>query len=343
MKSEKEIIEKAVKAITDQTALKIKYQPDKSNEKWAGYDIEITLPENSDSRKVKYLVEVKRSFSNAKMGDAAIKAKNSSKEYLLVTEYITQPQTEKLRQLGVNFFDGAGNAYLNAPGIYIFISGKKTEVNEEKPISIFRPAGIKLLLALLTNPGFENADYRTIAAEAGVTKTTVGRIFEDLQRSGYLIKKGKNERSLTKKQELIKRWAINYSEQFRSKLKPVRFHSTKQTGTRWWEEINIKDYKAVWGGETGGAELTKHLKPQTATIYADSVLPKLQAKYGLVRYDKGEIEILRKFWTSGEVSETVAPPLVVYADLLGSADERNLETAREIYDKYLAQIAEENS
>ena len=37
------------------------------------------------------------------------------------------------------------------------------------------------------------------------------------------------------------------------------------------------------------------------------------------------LEILQKFWQDGEIG-TVAPPLVVYADLLATADERNLTT-----------------
>jgi hypothetical protein len=41
----------------------------------------------------------------------------------------------------------------------------------------------------------------------------------------------------------------------------------------------------------------------------------------------------------GEVGD-VAPPLVIYADLIATADERNVETAQFIYDRYLAELAE---
>ncbi|MDQ3750899.1 MAG: type IV toxin-antitoxin system AbiEi family antitoxin [Acidobacteriota bacterium] len=337
MKTENEIIKKAAQTLAGQTNLQIKYKTGKT----ADYRLEIAVPDDNRKAATKYIAEIKRTFSNAKLGDTMIQAKRASEPYLLVTEYITQPQAEKLRELGVSFLDTAGNAYLNAPGLFVFISGKKAAASAEKPISIFRPAGIKLLLAFLMKPGFENADYRTIARETGVTRTTVGRILNDLEKGGYLTKRGNQERFLTRKTELVKRWIFYYSEQFRPKLSPVKYHSTKYGG-RWWEDVDINEYKAVWGGETGGAILTKHLKPQTATVYADSMLPKLQAIYGLVRDEKGEIEILKKFWTFGELGN-VAPPLVVYADLLATADERNLETAQIIYDRYLAPLAEENS
>jgi hypothetical protein len=337
MKAENEILKKAAQALMVQTGLQIKYK----NSKTADYEVEVTVRQRGESKPALYGTEIKRTFSNAKFGDVMIEAKRASEPYLLATKYVTQPQAEKLRELGICFLDTAGNAYLNAPDLYVYISGKKVEVETEKPISIFRPAGIKLLLAFLTKPGFENADYRTIALQTGVTRTTVGRMLSELERSGYLTKRGNRERFLTRKPELIRRWVFYYSEELRVKLSPIRYHSTKFSG-RWWEDIDINEYKAVWGGETGGAILTKHLKPQTATVYADSMLPKLQAKYGLVKDEKGEIEILKKFWMFGEVDK-VAPPLVVYADLLATADERNLETAQIIYDRYLAPLTEETS
>lgn len=47
--------------------------------------------------------------------------------------------------------------------------------------------------------------------------------------------------------------------------------------------------------------------------------------------------MLDKFWTQEETDET-APPLVIYADPVATADGRNLETAQIIYERYLADI-----
>lgn len=199
----------------------------------------------------------------------------------------------------------------------------------------------KLLFHFLVHPNLENNDYRTIEEKTNVSRSTVGRVFNNLERAGFLIRRSENERFLVRKPELLRRWVESYGEKLRIKLKPVTYRSTKFDG-RWWKEIDIAEYDAVWGSETAGAILTKHLKPERATIYADSTLPKLQAKYGLVKDKKGEIEILQKFWNFREI-ENVAPPLVVYADLLATADERNLETAQIVYDRYLSEITKEDS
>lgn len=337
MKVENKILRKSVDVLAAQTGLLLEVRNLSSKDKGLDYEIEIVAPRNDKNSTIVYLAQVKPNITNATLSNIALLAKRLEERLILITEYVTTGQAEKLRELNIAFFDTAGNAYLNEPGLFVYISGKRTEINREKPLGIFSPAGIKLIFAFLVHPNLENTDYRTIAEDTGIPRTTIGRLIADLEKGGFLIRRG-NQRLLTRKPELIQRWVENYSEQFRVKLSPVRFHSTKFTG-RWWEEIDIAEYKAVWGGETGGAILTKHLKPQMATIYADSILPRLQAKYGLVRDAKGEIEILRKFWTFGEIG-SVAPPLVVYADLLATADDRNLETAQILYDKYLAQIAE---
>ena len=89
--------------------------------------------------------------------------------------------------------------------------------------------------------------------------------------------------------------------------------------------------------------LTQYLKPKTVTIYSESNLPKLQAQHGLRRDSNGEIELLRRFWKFDQwekKSLQTAPPLLVYADLLSTADDRNLETAEIIYEQYSARLVE---
>ena len=101
--------------------------------------------------------------------------------------------------------------------------------------------------------------------------------------------------------------------------------------------------EAFWSGEVAARSLSRYLKPQTVTIYAETTLARLQAEYGLRRDANGEIELLRRFWKFEEWDEKtlqVAPPLLVYADLLMTADDRNLETAEMIYDQYISRLVE---
>ncbi len=342
-KDEKKIIEKTVAALERQTGLRVEdCRPTDKGGIRADYKFALIAPRENKTHL--FLAEVKKRLNNAIIGEAAFRFRSAEEKLVLVTEYVSQPQAEKLRSLDISFFDAAGNAYFNEAGLYVFVSGqrKRREDDREKLPRLFRPPGMKLLFAFLTNPGLENESYRSISVATGVPTATVGVFMKDLENTGYLARRAKNRRSLTRREELFKRFVENYGESFRPTLEPVRFRSKKYEG-RWWENVDLKKFKAFWGGETGAAKLTEHLKPQIATVYADSLLPRFQAEYALVRDNKGDVEILKKFWTGGETKNAVAPPLVVYADLIATADERNLETAEIIYERYLADTAKADS
>jgi len=54
------------------------------------------------------------------------------------------------------------------------------------------------------------------------------------------------------------------------------------------------------------------------------------------------MECLKAFWRFDYHWEHshLAPPLIIYADLLASGDSRNIETAEIIHDRFLAQYFE---
>jgi hypothetical protein len=99
----------------------------------------------------------------------------------------------------------------------------------------------------------------------------------------------------------------------------------------------------------GMLELTpacRELTPACRQLAADPSLPMAAGMHDLVKRHRlrpdpeGPIQILEKFWqfapvTTSETPPGVAPPLLVYADLLASRDPRNAEVAQMIKEKYL--------
>jgi hypothetical protein len=47
----------------------------------------------------------------------------------------------------------------------------------------------------------------------------------------------------------------------------IDWFETDQQG--WWRDVNIRDFGARWGGEVAAARLTRHLKPEKITTYAN--------------------------------------------------------------------------
>jgi hypothetical protein len=186
----------------------------------------------------------------------------------------------------------------------------------------------------------ENKSYRDLAKAAGISLGAVNWIMNDLKSLGHVSDLGKRGRRLSKRKELLKRWISAYPEQLRPKLVIGRYRTERAHD--WWKKVDLPS-DAYWGGEIAAQLLTKYLKPQTVAIYAESNLPRVQAEYGLRRDSNGDIELLRKFWKLDAWEKKnlhSAPPLLIYADLLMTADDRNLETAQLIYDQYIARLVE---
>ncbi len=292
-----------------------------------------------------FAAEVKYTLTRAMTGAVVQQLRRHFKKGIIIAKYVTPQVAELLKELDAPFLDAAGNAYLNEPPLFVFIKGNKpTEMYTEKPpIRAFRPAGLQVVFALLCNPGLEKAQYREIAKAADVALGTVGWIMRDLRQTGNLVEMGKRGRRLIQKEKLLARWATAYPEQ----LKPKKLIGTfRAANTDWWKDAELPGPETYWGGEIAAAKLTQHLQPQTATIYTHElkVLLKWLIRNRIRQDPDGNIEIMRKFWKFEPDWEypNLTHPVLTYADLLATADDRNIETAGIIYDKAIARLIRED-
>lgn len=294
-----------------------------------------------------FAVELRNRLTSASLGAMVAELRQRKARGMIVTHHVTLQMAEKLRALGVPFLDAAGNTFLDVPGLFIFVSGKRsTEAHSaDKNFSrAFRPSGLQILFTLLCNPGLETQPFREIAVVAGLSLGAIGWEMKQLEQAGYLLDLGSRGRRLTNQADLLKRWVTEYQERWRPKLLAGRFSASKQD---WWkgQEKAMKQLNAYWGGEVAAERLTGYLKPQIKTIYTNTTAKELQLAFGLKRDPQGEVEILKPFWSFEYEAQkrNLTPELLVYADLLSSADERNLETAKIIYERYLAGLIGEAS
>jgi hypothetical protein len=265
---------------------------------------------------------------------------------LLITRYVNPQMAEQLKQDGIEFMDTAGNAFINAPTqppFYIFVKGNKPpEILElGRPRRRFKPVGLKIVFAFLCNPGFENETYREIAAVTNVALGTVGWIMRELKELGFLLDMGKRGRKLIQKENLFREWVVAYPERLRQKLILGRFRGELD----WWQHVKLDPLTAQWGGEVAAAKLTQYLKPEIATIYIDArQLDRLLLGNRLKRDVIGDVEILERFWQPGKKLEDseLVHPILIYADLLATGNERNLEAAKIIYDRNIIRLIRED-
>lgn len=263
-------------------------------------------------------------------------------DFLLITNQVTDEIAEKLRCHGIQFIDEAGNAFINKPPIYVFIKGQKNpDATGVTTIGrAFKQTGLRVLYAFLCNPGMENETYRMIAGKTGVALGMVDWTMRELRELGFLIEMGtgrtRNAR-ITNKVKLLERWVTAYTEQLRPKLFLGRYRGADG----WWENANLNPDQGLWGGEVAAAHMTGYLKPEDVIVYVpNETQAKILAQFRLKKDPQGNVEFYSCFWKP----ETVVPhgnmvhPLLVYADLVATGDQRNLETARMVYDQYLVQF-----
>ena len=317
----------------------------------------ITL--KKDGTEYHYAVEIKTRITNQILGAVIDRMRRLPQKGLIITDYINPNIADKLKDTDIQFIDTVGNAYVNEPGLYVFIKGNKLgniqnwkkvhpgtikitprffppAITAEPRNQAFQPAGLKVVFAFLNDPKIVNATYREIAKTAGVAQGTVGWVMRDLKEQRLLIEAGKEKRRkrrriLPDKKTLLDKWVEAYIEKLRPTLIVGHYNTDRN---HWWNYIDIKNYGACWGGEVAAARITGYLRPQVGTIYAKEMPAQLLKDFRMKHDPHGNVEVLRQFWNGGgnDTHPDTAPLIVVYADLLATGDTRNLETARLLYD-----------
>lgn len=280
----------------------------------------------------------KKNAKNANYGIimSGLKDINYTRNNIVIADYLTKNTADELKNNGINYLDASGNAFIKTKNLFIYVEGRKAKINKKtNQTRAFQEAGLKLLLLLISNPETLQFSYRELAEKTGIALGSVSNIFSELEESHYLLKT-RNKRVLKNQGEIIERWVIAYNEllkprSFRKKMRAIGNELSPNN------IINNSSIKLYFGGEPGGELLTRYLKSKDYVIYTDEEISKIAKELKLVPDETGNIELYSKFWTDNLhlKNENTAPPLVVYADLLGTGNNRNIETAKIILDNGL--------
>jgi hypothetical protein len=340
-KREPKLLDDALEALTRTTGLKatvITREPTRAIGAHADARIEI----RADGKRFPLLAAVKA--VDRVVGLATVKNQlgERAKQGVLVTRYLTAQLADHCRKaLDLQFIDTAGNAYLRAPGLYIFVRGERPPT---KAIAMGTRGGgtataLRVVFVLLCKPELLNAPYRDIVEAADVALGAVGWVFFDLQGRGYVAGGlRKRNRRLLEPDRLLDEWVANFPVKLRPKLNPRRFQAPDP---RWWQEAQL-GRGAYWGGDVAATKLTGHLKPATYTIYLGAqtrpeTVTALVKEHRLRADPRGNVEILDAFWNFElETNQPdVVPPVLIYADLMATLDARNLELAKRLREEYI--------
>ena len=281
------------------------------------------------SEAIAFNVEIKTQPRRSWLEQWHMRHQNDPLPPLVACLYLSPALQQYCVEHNINFIDGAGNARIVAPGIYIHISGKKGE--RDTPSGTVSVGIMKLLFVLLADDKAINYTYREIAQLAGISLGMVSKGFDYLE-SKNLYRVSQGGRRLTRVNDLYWLWVQEYPLVLRPKLKTLKMQGEVQ-----WSD-NLLLAGECWSGEVAGHILSGgYLHPENVKLFTPYSFNERRKKLDMRPTPSGNWELIECFW--GETfpvrENERAWALLTIAELLATNDDRNIETARKINEKYL--------
>lgn len=350
MSRETAIVKRAMSAIPDCPGLSVgPYEPEPGRHRGdARSDGLLTVRYRGAKRT--YSVEAKGSFRSETLRHmvAAGGPARGLEPPMLAADHMNPAQAALLRDAGVPFIDSAGNAFLAVGDLYLFVSGRKAKRNSAAARGgrLTARNGLKLVYALLVadgrgdgGPPLIGRTFREIASAADVSLGSVSPVVAELRERDHLVEGLDGMRRLVDCPRLAETWVTAFADRLRPKLLRRRYRAG---GVRDWAAAGLPGGDVLWGGEVAAAKMTGHLKPQVVTLYAGREVNDLVLEWDLRVDEGGDVEVLDFFWGNlpGAGRGDCVHPLLAYADLLASGEDRNIETSRRLYGALLRQHLE---
>ncbi|GAA2938020.1 type IV toxin-antitoxin system AbiEi family antitoxin [Microbacterium luteolum] len=251
---------------------------------------------------------------------------------LLLGAKITPRNADRLRQLGVNFLDANGNAYLAFDDVLIDVRGRSGDpiaaLHREKPAAsnLFSPKRAQVIFALLSWPDIVNAKLREIADTAKVSVGFAQKTLVDLEAANYLqaFGGGRHGRRLNNVDALVDGWVASFPAGLGSPENTRAFQGSFDP-----DGLSEDGPEIYLSGEAAAEWIPRHT---TWSLYCDDI-PRQAAAAGrwTARASNPNIFVRPLFWNAPQDDVMrrvrIAPPLLVYADLIASGESRQREAA----------------
>lgn len=322
--------------------------PAKSGDRNSGCVLEITTPRGK--HRVPLIVKrsyLDRSTVNAVIGQIQGERKAAkgggqsvrNGEILLLAPYLAAPAAKSFIDAGISFADEVGNIHLTLGDEYNW-----TVIGERKPpkpleSARMTPATLQLLFQFATNPESASWTVRDLAAAIGLSKSKVAELRLQFTHEGIFTAQG-GEKSPGVTRELGDRLISGYHQILRSKLMLGRYR---------YQEPSVDHFVARLSHEGAARKIPYSLTGGPAAdamqhLYRSSEVPVFldvehRRSLRLLPDRTGPVVLLKPFgnlvyWREFD-GKMVAPPWLVYAELLTGSDPRAREAAEELRREFL--------
>ena len=322
--------------------------PAKVGDRHASPVLEITTPRG----KHRLPLIVKRSWFDRTMVNAVISQIQGERkaakgdgptvttgETLVLAPYLATPTAKSFIDAGISFVDEVGNIHLALGDEYNW-----TVIGARKPprppqSERLTPAAVKLLFQFAINPESARWTVRDLAAAVGISKSKVAELRLQFAHEGVAWAHGA-ERNPDANHELRDRLVSGYNQILRPKLMLGRFR---------YQEPSVEQFVARLTHDAGAQKIPYALTGGPAAdamqhFYRSSEVPVFlnlehHRALRLLPDRTGPVILLKPFgdlvyWREFE-GKMLAPPWLVYAELLNGSEPRAREAAEELRQEFL--------
>lgn len=229
---------------------------------------------------IRYLVEEKRHLRHQDVGvvveqlnrrKADLPADHAGDRVLLLAPHVRPQQAATLERAEIDYLDLAGNAHLQAPGVFVHVEGRQPPKEPIPAPGRPQKGWIKAVMAILVKPELTDATYRVLAEHAGVALGTVAGCMNDLTARGLLLE-GRDGRRVADRQALVALWVQAYIEGLRPKLKERRFQVRAEGKQEIWARLQtvLAEREQTWAltGADAAERRTHFFRAEETEIYA---------------------------------------------------------------------------
>lgn len=263
-------------------------------------------------------------------------------EWIVLATHVGRPMGELLREAGLNYLDQSGNCHLRIGDHYVAtVEGRRAPRAEGS--RGLKAAGARILFALLAEESLIKAPYRVIGARAGASHKAARDAIARLARTREVMVDGRERAWLPGgRRSAFERWLGDYD----TILRPWLDYGRYRTSDRDPEEVDrtLAEYVArgscLFGGVSAGYRLVEYYRGSGAVVHISGGVRAFSREVRALPDPAGMLTVLRlpcEAAAHGAVPGTVHP-LLVYAEMLHSRDERALAAASMVRAQYLQEF-----
>jgi len=291
-------------------------------------------------------VEVKRSYLTSSAVDPLLAWLSHARAegncgFILLVHHVSRQAAERLVGANISFADDAGNMHLQLGEQYnwtVLGIPAPERASEQRSVTASQ---LQLLFQFATQPDSVNWTVRRLEEAAGVSKSKVAMERHQLAAAGLLTRTGKRY-DLQTNSTLAERLITGYAQVLRPKLALGRFRPAERSIEAFLARLKTGVPAGIRYALTGApaAELVQHYsRSPEASIFIEAPARSAAQELRLIPDLEGPVTLLRAFgetvfWESRE-GHMLAPPWLVYAELLCSEDPRAKDAAQEFRREFI--------